>query len=280
MKIYEQIKQGAEQLNAAGIESSRLDARLLMQHVLQCSREALLLREEQTLLSEQQEAYFQLLEKRIAYQPISQITGKREFWGLEFYVTEDTLDPRPNSETLIEAVLRLRPEKSTHHNLLDLGTGTGCLLLSLLREYSQAGGVGVDKSKKALAVAKQNAYHLGLDKRVQWLNSNWTDGISQMFDIVITNPPYIPTETIKTLSADVRDHEPRLAIDGGKDGLDAYRLLAKQVPGVLKPGGLLAMECGVGQAEDIAAMFEIAGMQVNAIEQDLAGIDRVVVLTR
>jgi release factor glutamine methyltransferase len=218
-----------------------------------------------------------LLARRAAREPLSHILGYREFYGRNFKVTRAVLDPRPDSETLIEAVLK----STTHHpplTLLDIGTGSGCLLLTLLAELPHATGVGVDISPDALAIAKENAAHLGLTDRVQWVQADMkTLALQGRFDLIISNPPYIETAEIATLAPEVAQFEPKIALDGGKDGLDCYRKLANEVARLLAPQGSVALEIGHKQAGDVTRLLEASGFFCEAIIQDLGGHDRVII---
>jgi release factor glutamine methyltransferase len=209
------------------------------------------------------------------------ILGEREFWGLPFKVSPAVLVPRPDSETVIEAVLGLVPDRDRAWRILDLGVGSGCLLLTLLREYPQASGVGLDASKEALAVAQQNAEALGVSDRARlvpgdWRQAGWTEGLDRPFDLVVSNPPYIGSAAIDGLMPEVGRFEPRLALDGGQDGLDAYRLIAAAGPKLVTAGGHLVVEVGEGQAVDVKGLFVAAGLAPLAPWKDLGGIERVV----
>lgn len=219
----------------------------------------------------------QLVARRLKHEPVSHITGEKPFWKDTFTVTADVLTPRADSETLIETLLRLRPQVNAPMRMLDLGTGSGCLLLSALREYPQAEGVGVDQSEAALAVASQNAARLGLASRAMLQRSDWFSGVAGQFDIILSNPPYIPAGDAPTLAADVRDYEPHAALFGGEDGLDCYRTILAEAASFMAPGGLLLFEVGAGQAGDVAALGTGQGFTLAAITPDLAGIARVVV---
>jgi len=207
---------------------------------------------------------------------MSSILGRREFWSLDFVVTPDTLAPRPDSETLIEAVLAALPDRSAPLSLVDFGTGTGCLLLTLLSELPNAEGIGIDISRPALAIAGGNAKRLGLADRCRFLCSDWSAALEGRFDLIISNPPYIPSGDIAGLEPEVARFEPLSALDGGADGLDAYRALAAQIPPLLKPGGIGAFEVGAGQAPQVAALLAEAGLTPRGIHRDLGGIERVV----
>jgi release factor glutamine methyltransferase len=209
------------------------------------------------------------------------ILGEREFWGLPFKVSPAVLVPRPDSETVIEAVLSLMPDRDRAWRILDLGVGSGCLLMTLLREYPQASGVGLDASNEALKVAGQNAEALGVSSRARlvagdWREAGWTSGLDDPFDLVVSNPPYIDSAAIEGLMPEVARFEPRLALDGGPDGLDAYRLIAGARPKLVAAGGYLVVEIGEGQAIDVKGLFAVAGLTPLAPWKDLGGIERVV----
>jgi release factor glutamine methyltransferase len=267
-------------LQQAKIETASLDARLLLLHVLGVSKEQWASGNLGTLSPAQYADYQDLVEKRASRQPIAQLTGKREFWDLTFKVTCDTLDPRPDSETLIEAVLAARPDMNAGLRILDLGTGTGCLLLTLLDIYEKASGIGVDVSDAALCVAQDNAKRFGFTQRAQFLQSRWDEKIEGVFDIIISNPPYIPTKTIATLAPEVRQFEPMLALDGGDDGLDCYREIIPNLERLLTPGGLAVLEIGMGQEKDIKQMAYDCSLRIAGTKQDLGGITRCVMIGR
>ena len=212
------------------------------------------------------------------------ILGEREFWGLPFKVSPAVLVPRPDSETLIEAALALMPVRTEPWRILDLGVGSGCLLLTLLREFPNARGVGVDASADALEVAQANADALGVGPRTtlvggDWRRPAWAEQLGGPFDLVISNPPYIEAAAIEGLMPDVARFEPRLALDGGPDGLVAYRAIAAAAAGLVVPGGRVLVEAGDGQAVEISTLFASAGFAVDASWRDLGGIDRVVSAT-
>jgi release factor glutamine methyltransferase len=187
------------------------------------------------------------------------------------------LVPRPDSETLIEAVLQQFPDTTKEFSILDLGTGSGCLLLALLSDFPNAKGTGVDMSDAALEIARRNAEALELEPRAVFVKGDWADNIEARFDIIISNPPYIPTREIQNLAADVAEYEPVSALDGGVDGLDSYRMIFAQLPGVLAEGAYVFFETGIGQAPSVAAMAQESGLQVIDIKTDLLGIERCVV---
>jgi release factor glutamine methyltransferase len=222
-----------------------------------------------------------LTARRITREPMAYILGEREFWGLPFKVSPAVLVPRPDSETVIEAVLGLMPDRDRAWHILDLGVGSGCLLLTLLREYPQASGVGLDASEEALAVARQNAEALGVSRRAQlvagdWREAGWTERLGGPFDLVVSNPPYVESAAICGLMPEVARFEPRLALDGGRDGLDAYRLLAVAGSKLVTAGGHLVVEVGEGQALEVKGIFASASLTPLAPWKDLGGIERVV----
>lgn len=223
-----------------------------------------------------------LTARRVQREPMAYILGEREFWGLAFRVSPAVLVPRPDSETVIEATLALLPERERAWRFLDLGLGSGCLLLTLLHLYPAATGVGLEASPEALAVARANAEALGVAARADlrpgdWRLPGWTEGLGPV-DLLVSNPPYIEAATVPTLMPEVSRHEPLLALDGGPDGLDAYRAIAAGAPRLVAPGGRVLLEGGEGQAPDIAGIFVAAGFVAEAPWKDLSGIERVVSL--
>ncbi|WP_186420326.1 peptide chain release factor N(5)-glutamine methyltransferase [Bosea sp. CS1GBMeth4] len=218
------------------------------------------------------------LARRLAGEPLWRILGAREFWGLSFSLSPGTLEPRPDSETLIEAALahlaRRRLEKL---RILDLGTGTGCLLVAALREFPQATGLGIDLSPDALATAAGNAARNGVAARAAFRRGNWAAGIEERFDLVLSNPPYIASGEIAELDRTVRENDPLLALDGGPDGLDAYRALAAALPDLLEPGGLAILEIGAGQEAAVVGLLQDAGLRHIASRRDLGGHIRALV---
>jgi len=264
-------------LRAAGIDSADLDARLLLEAATGLDRIAILSAPE-TALSDAQAAQLHLLtERRAAREPMAYILGKREFRSLEFLTPQGVLIPRPDTETLIEAALEAAPDA---RSVLDLGVGSGCILLSLLHALPEAEGWGVDQSPAALNASAENARRLGLSRRVHFVASNWGAGLERRFDLVTSNPPYIPSADIETLDADVRDYEPRAALDGGVDGLSAYRVLADELPRLLAPGGVAALEIGWDQSAAVMRLLTEAGLKDVEVRKDLAGRDRVVLARR
>ncbi|MFP7571519.1 peptide chain release factor N(5)-glutamine methyltransferase [Marivita sp. S2033] len=212
----------------------------------------------------------QLVQRRVQREPISHITGKRAFWMHEFAVTADVLDPRPDTETLIETALT-----GPFTSVLDLGTGSGCIVLSLLHERPQARGLGTDLSDAALTVARKNAGIVGVTERVSWQRSDWFSDVTGIFDLIVSNPPYIALDEMSSLAPEL-SHEPQMALTDGADGLSAYRTIARDAPRFLAPNGRLLVEIGPSQAAAVSGLFERNGLQEIAIHRDLDGRDRVV----
>ncbi|WID95420.1 peptide chain release factor N(5)-glutamine methyltransferase [Bosea vestrisii] len=218
------------------------------------------------------------LRRRLAGESLWRILGAREFWGLDFAISAGTLEPRPDSETLIEAALiHFAARRHEPLRMLDLGTGTGCLLIATLREFPQATGLGIDLSADAVATASANAARNGVAERATFRQGDWTDGVEERFDLILSNPPYIASDEIAELDRNVREHDPHLALDGGLDGLTAYRALAAALPDHLKPGGHAILEIGAGQESAVAALMEQAGLRHLHSHRDLGGHIRALV---
>lgn len=267
--------QGGAALRAAGIENARMEARWLLAHVLDATPEALL-RDPRAEVPPDAAARFEsALERRAAREPLAFITGRAGFWTLELEVAPHTLIPRADTETLVEAVLA---RGVTPRRVLDLGTGTGALLLAVLSEFPEATGVGVDLKPEAAALAARNAARLGLSHRAAFLAGDWATALDARFDLVLSNPPYIAAGEIPALMPEVARHEPASALDGGADGLDAYRALAVALPHLLSSGGVAVLELGQGQAEPVGALAEAAGLSVAGLRADLSGIPRAILL--
>jgi release factor glutamine methyltransferase len=262
------------------VASPELDARLLLSAATGISDVSLIADPDVSVDAEAVARLDSLARRRLEGEPVSRILGTREFWGLEFLLGSETLDPRPDSETLIEAVLEAVDDRQAALRVLDLGTGSGCLLLALLSELPNATGLGIDCVEGALAVARQNAEHLGLTGRVQFQQGDWGKGLEPGFDLVVSNPPYIPTPDLDGLGREVRDHDPLRALDGGADGLDAYRVLAPCTERLLAPGGLAFWEFGIGQADDVSQIAEEASLMVAGTARDLGGLARVLIMKR
>jgi release factor glutamine methyltransferase len=262
-------------LEAAGVDSPVIDARLLLEAAAGATRADILAEPRRELTAPQIVTLEDYLARREAREPVSHILGAKGFWKIMLRVTPDVLTPRPDTETIVEVALAAFPDGPAFA-VLDLGVGSGAILLAILAERPAAHGVGVDASEEALAVARENAAELDLSARAVFMRTDWAAGLEgDHFDLVVSNPPYIPTADIATLAPEVRNHEPRLALDGGRDGLRAYRILAPQILRVLKPGGQFAVEFGIGQSEAVAGLFSAAGAEDLKVTQDLGGRDRV-----
>lgn len=272
------LQSGAGRLRAAGVETARLDARLLVGEALGLTREAMLIDPDRPVDAAEQAAVAALIERRAAREPVSRILGRREFWSLAFDLSPATLDPRPDTETVVEAALGLVPDRTAPLRILDLGTGTGCILLSLLSELPRATGLGIDRSTDAVAAAAWNADRLGLVDRARFQEGDWTVGLTEPFDLVVSNPPYITTAEIPTLAPEVAVFDPRAALDGGADGLEAFRRIAIGLASVLKPGAAAVLEMGAGQGAAVSALFAARGYRQVRMAQDLAGHDRCLIV--
>lgn len=278
MRASEVLACAIQQLGKAEVETPALDARLLLQQALECDRAALV-REPHLLLSSDQCAHYaSLVQRRCAHEPLSHILGQRAFWRDVFEVSSAVLDPRPDSETLIEALCDAMPQRDAPLRLLDLGTGSGCLLLSALREFPHAQGVGVDISEVAARTAQRNAQNFELEGRAKFIVGAWTDALQSSFDVIMSNPPYIVHDDIAGLAPEVREYEPHLALSGGADGLCAYRALMPQIALRLASGGIAVIELGFGQGSTVSDLAMLAGLKVQGIRNDLAGVPRALVL--
>jgi release factor glutamine methyltransferase len=271
------FEQAFQMLKEADVGEALLDARLLVAHATENETATIFGFPERPIENQQVLLLEASLRRRIAREPMAYILKTREFWSLPFIVSSDTLVPRPDSETLIEAVLEHIPETRRNLSILDLGTGSGCLLLSLLSKFANAIGIGVDASEAALDIAKQNAAALGLEERATFIVSDWTEKVEDQFDIVIANPPYIPSSDIPNLEADVAQYEPLAALDGGANGLDSYRKILRQLPKVLTDDASIFLESGAGQASAVSEMVREIGFQHIETKKDLAGIERCVI---
>ena len=270
----------ADALALAGLDEPRRRARRLIAVALGLAAAEVFAHPERVLSAAERVRFSDALRRMEAREPLSRIAGRREFWGLEFLLSADTLDPRPETETVVEAVLARLPERNRPYRLLDLGTGTGCLLLALLSELPRASGLGTDIAFGAAHTARHNAERLGLGARAGFAVGNWAEAVGGRFDAIVANPPYIASGAIAGLPPEVRDFDPRRALDGGADGLAAYRAIAADLPRLLEAGGVFAAEIGFGQRDDVAAILTKAGLAVAGFVPDLAGIDRCVVAFR
>ncbi|HUH84528.1 MAG TPA: peptide chain release factor N(5)-glutamine methyltransferase [Stellaceae bacterium] len=277
----EAVARAAAALAAAGVAEPRREARLIVALALAVEPGVVLGYPERVLDLGAAARLETLVARRQAREPFSRLYGRRPFWTLDLALSPETLDPRPDSETLVEAVLAAIPDRRTPLRLLDLGTGTGCLLLALLSELPKAVGFGIDILGGAAAVARRNAAANGLGDRAFFLVGDWAQAIGVgAADVVVANPPYISTGEIDRLAPEVARHEPRRALDGGSDGLDAYRVLAGELPRMLARGGMAAVELGAGQREPVARLMHAGGLAIQAVRCDLSGVQRVLLMTR
>lgn len=271
MKAQDALRRAVPLLREAGIEDGARDARVLLAHALGIGHDRLTLKLQDDMTDPQQALYDAALRARMAHQPVAQITGRRLFWGLSFRVTRDVLDPRPETETLVAAALE-RP----FLKMLDLGTGTGCILLSCLKGMPMARGLGTDISDAALQVAIGNTRDLGLEAQARFRKSDWFAQVTGTFDLIVSNPPYIAAAEMPGLAPEVRDWEPHLALSPGGDGLDAYRSIAVGAGAHLMPGGRLLVEIGPTQGAAVRSLLAAEGLEDLRILPDMDGRDRVV----
>jgi release factor glutamine methyltransferase len=279
-RIIEAVRRAwAEKFQAAGLDSPQLDARLLVGHALDLDQAALLASGARTLNADEETAIAALANRRLAHEPVARIVGTKEFWSLEFRIDEATLVPRPETETVVEAALAaidLLGSRGRALRIADLGTGSGAILLALLSELKTAFGVGSDLNPRALVMARDNARRLGLH-RAAFVACDLAAALRGPFDLIVSNPPYIASGDIATLAPEVRLFDPRLALDGGADGLNFYRAIAAAAPALLAPAGTVIVEIGAGQAEPVAAIFAAAGLAPSAARPDLNNMPRALV---
>ena len=263
---------------SAGIDSAELDARLFVGAALGLDLTGLITAANRTLTLDESNRLEAFAARRLNGEPVARILGHKEFWGLPFRLSAATLVPRPDTETIVERALEiLRASRERALRIVDLGTGTGAILLALLHELPKAFGVGTDISLEALWTARANAEDLGLATRSAFVACSYASALSGDFDLIVSNPPYIRSADIASLASEVRDHDPRTALDGGANGLDAYRVLIPQAAGLLSPGGALIVEAGQGQSGPIETLMTAAGLTTpEGAKSDLAGIPRAV----
>jgi release factor glutamine methyltransferase len=263
-------------LSRAGYDEPRRRARQLLTAALGLTTSASLLMAEHELAKSEADELYGLVERLAKGEPLGRVLGRREFWGLEFELSSATLDPRPESETVVESVLA-QVDRRAPLGILDLGTGSGCLLLALLSELPAASGIGVDILQEAVTTAGRNARLLGLADRARFFVGDWGTAIGQRFDVVVANPPYVATSMLPELPREVREYDPQPALDGGEDGLAAYRRISLQLRALLGSSGLFVAEIGMGQAAKVTTILGDQGLRVAAVARDLAGIERCVV---
>ncbi len=272
-----------EKLRKGQVPNARLDARILLAGVLGCEAGEVLFYNK-GMSPAQSQRFFSMIDQRINHKPVDKILGAKGFYKYDFKINENVLSPRPDTEVLVEAAIdyiRLHDVA----NILDLGTGSGCILLSVLSEFQNLQGCGVDISTKALEVAKNNADILQVSERVSFRHMNWfaenfIDEMGECFDVIVSNPPYIPTEDINSLDDEVRRYDPLSALDGGEDGMESYRKLAQVMPRLLTDNGIVFLEVGIGQAAEVSALFCGYGFKLLQIIKDLNGIERCIILKK
>lgn len=269
---YQDAKQNLEE---AGVETPALDARVLLQHVSGIS-DADFISGDGLLSNEQKRELSNYIFRRMTGEPVSKILGRKEFYSREFKVTKDTLDPRPDTETLIEQALKWAKGQHEDLRILDLGTGTGCIIITLLAELPGSTGVACDYSAAALEVTKTNAQMHDVADRLDFVQSDWFEDVQGTYDLIVSNPPYIPNPEIATLPKEVRNHDPILALDGGKDGLEPYKMIFSNLKIFLKPNGRAFFEFGFSQAENVSRLVDDSNLSMVGITPDIAGIPRVV----
>ncbi len=269
----------AARLREGGVESAELDARVLLVHALGLDASKLIAAADESVTRADLNRIDRMVQRRLAHEPVARIVGYREFWSREFRLGPDALVPRPESETVVEAALAAFPDPDANLRVLDLGVGSGALLAAILLERSHATGVGIDRSAGALAVARANLSALGLSARATLLCGDWTAALGASFDLVMANPPYIATTELAALSLEVRENDPTFALDGGPDGLAAYRAIVADLSRVLTPGGVAVLELGQGQEAAVVALAHARGLAVDgAARRDLSGMSRALVL--
>ena len=274
MTLGEYLQTATRRLQDAGVEAPRRDARLLLSIALDRDPAFVIAHPDEPLAEKTQARAEALIARRAEREPVSRIRGRREFWSLSLKVTADTLDPRPASETLVEAVLQRIDDRRAATRILDLGTGSGCLLLALLSELPAATGLGVDISESALGVARENAAALGLAARADFERRCWGEGLESGWPFIISNPPYICEAEVGSLPPEVARYDPPLALAAGADGLSAYRAIIPGASRLLAPRGLLVLEVAAGRAAAVKALIAAGGLTLQASVHDLAGVER------
>lgn len=274
MRVADVLRQATLRLRTAGIENPAREARLLLAHAAGLTQEALLGARTAEIVAPGFDA---LIDRRVAREPLALIQGHRGFWTLDLEVSPATLVPRPESETLIEAALAAFPDRRAVRRVLDLGTGTGCLLLAALSEFPAGFGIGVDRVPDALALARRNAVAAGLGQRTAFLCGDWAAALTGSFDLVLCNPPYIETGAIAGLMPEIAGYEPSTALDGGRDGMDAYRAILPCVAALVSADGAVVLELGASQADSVARLARNAGLADVATRPDLGGVERALI---
>jgi len=266
MLISELINKGSKSLKTNNISSYLIDAELILSKSLNISREKFLSLNDYRVEDEIILNFNKLIDRRVKKEPIAYIFQKKEFWSLNFIVNKDTLIPRPETELLVEYLVNYYKNKKIF--ILDIGTGSGCIILSILKELKKSKGIGIDVSKKAIKVASKNAKNLGLQTRSKFIKRNLNEFNSYMFDLIVSNPPYICSHELKNLSEDIKKYEPRLALDGGNDGLDVVKKIIYKSKSILKRKGMLALEIGFGQFKKVSPILKFNGFKIKFIIKD------------
>jgi release factor glutamine methyltransferase len=267
-------------LTQFGFETAALDARLLLLTALGISATDLVIHPDAPVSPEQEQILADFTRRRLDHEPVARIVGEREFWGLPFRLSPETLVPRPDTETVLATVLELLPDRQAPLRIVDFGTGSGCILVALLHELPKAIGLGVDLSEGALRTARENAWANGVGERSHFVASRWAETLSGTFDVIVSNPPYIASAVIPALDEEVREHDPLLALDGGQDGLEPYRILLGEAGRLLAPDGLLAVEIGYDQEEALRSLAAEKGLEILQVAHDLSGHPRCVAMKR
>lgn len=270
------LAEAADAFRAAGLEQARFEARALAVALLGISRESMVAEPRQPVAVKSARVFRDGVARRAAREPFARIVGFREFWSLDFALSPDTLVPRPETEGIVETVLDNVSDRRAPLSVLDIGTGTGCILLALLKELPGACGVGVDVAEGAVATARNNATQLGLSERASFAIGDWLAGIASRYDVIVCNPPYVAEGDRADLAPEVALFDPARALFAGADGLDAYRAIVPLLPSILATGGLVVFECGTGQAHDVVRLMEQTGFEDVVVRHDLSGIERVV----
>jgi len=279
MNIQSAINEGINILKSKFIQTAQLDSEILMAKVIDKDRKYIILNNYENLRKKDLKIFQRLIEERSSRKPIAYLTNKKFFWNSEFYITNDTLIPRPDTELLIEQILKLTKHKNKM-NILDIGVGSGCILLSILKEKKNFYGTGIDISKKCLKISKINAINLNLDSRVKFYKSDVDKFIIGKYDLIVSNPPYINKKNIKYLESDVVNYEPKLALDGGLDGLSEIRKVVKKSSELIKRNGKFILEIGFDQKNKVINLIKKEGFYINSTLRDIAKNDRCIVSTK
>ncbi len=280
MKINNILSEAKNNLKSCNIPTPFLDAELLLAYALGKNREFIICYPDYELSKEQIISFRTLLKRRKNREPVAKIIGQKEFWGRNFVVNNNTLDPRPDSETIIEAVFSVYQNRNQALKVLDFGTGSGCLLLTILAEYPNSQGIGVDIDEETLYIAKLNSHNLGLANRSDFVLNSWGEGMSGEFNLVISNPPYIKDSDIKNLEPEVSLYEPYKALAGGLDGLDCYRILAPDIANILQNNGYAILEFGIGQDNKVNRILVCDDMKFIDFRKDLSGVNRCIIMQK